>query len=199
MSAQTAARRAKNAPARGPSRTAARERLGPYWKKRDFKKTTEPPGRPKVAAGQERPVFVIQRHDASHLHYDLRLEEDGVLKSWAIPKTPPQVEGLKRLAVETEDHPLDYQNFEGTIPPGEYGAGQVEVWDKGSYQPIEKGRGKRLFLLQGRRMKGVFVLVKLRSADPKDKNWLFFKTRLKTQMRQKEQGRGKGPAPARQK
>ena len=183
MSSGSGARRAGGAPPARPGRSAARETLGPYRKKRNFKITAEPRGRLTAPAGRKNPTFVIQRHDASHLHYDLRLEEDGLLKSWAIPKTPPEVEGLKRLAVQTEDHPLDYQNFEGTIPEGEYGAGRVEIWDKGRYLPLEWGPGKRLFTLSGRKLKGTFVLIKLRAGDKKDKNWLFFKTRSKTEGR----------------
>ncbi len=181
MRARKIAGRPKSAADQGPSPNAGPKALGTYRKKRDFKKTPEPSGHPAKTAGKNNLVFVIQRHEASHLHFDLRLEENGVLKSWAIPKTPPQVEGLKRLAVETEDHPLDYQNFEGTIPGGEYGAGRVEVWDRGFYEPLETGPGKRLFILHGRRMKGPFVLVKLRTPDKKDKNWLLFKTRSKSE------------------
>jgi len=181
MTGRKIAGRPKAAPSAAFSRSAAARALGTYRQKRNFKKTHEPSGRPAKTAGNKSLVFVIQRHEASHLHFDFRLEENGVLKSWAIPKTPPQVEGLKRLAVETEDHPLDYQNFEGTIPEGEYGAGRVEVWDRGSYEPLETGPGKRLFILRGRRMKGPFVLLKLRTPDRNDKNWLFFKTRSKSE------------------
>jgi DNA ligase D-like protein (predicted 3'-phosphoesterase) len=183
MNSGSGTRLAGGAPSARPGRSAARDILEQYRKKRNFKKTSEPQGRFKAPAGRKNPTFVIQRHDASHLHYDLRLEENGVLKSWAIPKTPPEVEGLKRLAVETEDHPLDYQNFEGTIPEGEYGAGRVEIWDKGCYLPLERGPGKRLFTLSGRKLKGTFVLIKLRAGDKRDKNWLFFKTRSKTEGR----------------
>ena len=101
--------------------------LKEYQKKRDFDKTPEPKGLPQKK-GSKHLSYVIQRHQASHLHYDLRLERDGVLKSWAIPKEPPRQAGIKRLAVATEDHPLEYRNFEGEIPEGNYGAGSVAIW-----------------------------------------------------------------------
>ena len=120
-------------------------------------------------------VYVVQKHQASHLHYDLRLEEDGVLKSWAIPKLPPQEEGVRRLAVETEDHPLGYEEFEGIIPEGEYGAGKVEVWDCGTYLPQESDSDKRIIEIKGRKLSGRYGLIKLKAKNPEDKNWLFFK------------------------
>jgi DNA ligase D-like protein (predicted 3'-phosphoesterase) len=177
MSPRKTTRRTGNASPAKKGRSVAGDTLGPYRKKRNFKKTSEPQGGRTRPGGPTPPAFVVQRHDASHLHYDLRLEEKGVLKSWAIPKTPPEVEGLKRLAVETEDHPLDYQNFEGIIPEGEYGAGRVEIWDKGRYLPLEQTPAKRLFRLSGRKLNGTFALIKLKPGDKKDKNWLFFKTR----------------------
>ena len=106
--------------------------LKEYEKKRDFRKTPEPRAST-VPGKQGNLVYVIQKHKASHLHYDLRLEEGGALKSWAIPKLPPQEENVRRLAVETEDHPLGYKDFEGVIPEGEYGAGKVKIWDQGAY------------------------------------------------------------------
>ena len=142
--------------------------LEEYYKKRNFSKTTEPKGM-KVES-KDKKIFVIQKHDASHLHYDLRLEIDGVLKSWAIPKTPPEKEGEKRLAVQTEDHPLEYADFEGTIPEGQYGAGTVETWDKGHFLSEKISDKEILFELKGKKMKGKFALVRF-----KDKNWLFFK------------------------
>lgn len=121
------------------------------------------------------PVFVIQRHKATRLHYDFRIERDGVLKSWAIPKEPPQDTGVRRLAVQVEDHELGYENFEGTIPEGMYGAGIVEIWDRGDYAPIKFRPDELIFDLRGRRLKGVYCLIKLKPKLPKDKNWLFFK------------------------
>jgi DNA ligase D-like protein (predicted 3'-phosphoesterase) len=174
-SRSSAGRRGRGAKA-NPVQKTAKDSLAEYKHKRDFGKTPEPQS-PPAASNRKELAYVIQRHDASHLHYDLRLEESGVLKSWAIPKLPPEVEGLKRLAVQTEDHPLDYQSFEGIIPEGEYGAGQVEIWDKGHYLALEKGPSKRLFTLQGRRLKGTYALIKLKAKNRKDKNWLFFKTR----------------------
>ena len=157
------------------STSSPRGGLGAYRAKRDFKRTPEPSGgRP--GKGQAFPLYVIQLHRASHVHYDLRLEEDGVLKSWAIPKTPPLKAGEKRLAVATEDHPLDYAFFEGTIPEGEYGAGTVAVWDRGVYESLEATPTKRIVNIRGRRLKGDFALIKLPAKDgQKDKNWLFFK------------------------
>ncbi|MGB8952369.1 MAG: DNA polymerase ligase N-terminal domain-containing protein [Candidatus Aminicenantales bacterium] len=124
-------------------------------------------------------IYVIQRHQASHLHYDLRLEEGGVLKSWAIPKTPPILEGVKRLAVQVEDHPLGYENFEGTIPEGEYGAGTVAIWDKGSYTPLEKTREKRIIEIKGQKLKGSYCLIQLKNKTGHGKNWIFFKVKEK--------------------
>jgi DNA ligase D-like protein (predicted 3'-phosphoesterase) len=148
--------------------------LKEYKAKRDFRKTPEP--RPSPASGSGRSlVYVIQKHQASHLHYDLRLEEGGVLKSWAIPKLPPQKEGIRRLAVETEDHPLGYEEFEGVIPEGEYGAGKVEVWDSGTYLPQERDAGKRIVEIKGKKLNGRYGLIKLKAGNPEDKNWLFFK------------------------
>jgi DNA ligase D-like protein (predicted 3'-phosphoesterase) len=152
--------------------------LKEYKEKRDFKKTPEPGGQKSSKKGKEL-VYVIQQHDASHLHYDLRLEEGGVLKSWAIPKLPPQEEGTKRLAVETEDHPLGYEDFEGIIPEGQYGAGKVEIWDKGSYLPLELTPLKKVIEIRGKKLKGRYCLIKLKAQNAKDKNWLFFKLKEK--------------------
>ena len=115
--------------------------------------------------------YVIQKHAATHLHYDLRLEMDGVLKSWAIPKEPPIAPNVRRLAVQVEDHPIEYGNFEGTIPEGEYGAGTVEIWDKGNYKLIDRKEDKFIVEINGNRLKGVYVLVRFKD----QKNWLFFK------------------------
>jgi len=150
--------------------------LKEYQQKRDFKKTKEPKGKiNKSAVGR----FVVQEHYASHLHYDFRLALDGVLKSWAVPKGIPKKKGVKHLAVQVEDHPLDYLNFRGTIPEGEYGAGTVKIWDKGDYLQVNEEQLKitskiKSFKveLRGRKLKGEYALVKL-----KDKNWLLFKTK----------------------
>ncbi len=144
--------------------------LEEYNKKRNFEKTPEPKGEESVS--KQGNTFVIQRHHASHLHYDLRLEMDGVLKSWAVPKEPPVKEGIKRLAVQTEDHPLEYASFEGEIARGEYGAGTVEIWDNGSYELEERRKDKILFRLNGNKMKGNFALIRLKN-NPR--NWLFFR------------------------
>ena len=118
--------------------------------------------------------FVVQEHHASRLHWDFRLEMDGVLKSWAVPKTPPTIPGVRRLAVAVEDHELDYIGFEGTIPEGEYGAGSVEIWDKGTYEVESKKPEKLVFELHGERMRGRYTLVHF---TEKDENWLLFKTK----------------------
>ncbi|MFQ5801068.1 MAG: DNA polymerase ligase N-terminal domain-containing protein [Candidatus Hydrothermarchaeales archaeon] len=146
--------------------------LEEYHKKRDFKKTSEPKG--EVKPSERGRIYVIQRHDATHLHYDLRLEDEGVLKSWAIPKEPPAVHGVKRLAVQTEDHPLNYASFEGVIPEGEYGAGRVEIWDCGTFDLLEKTSDKYIINIKGKRLNGPYALIRFkRSGDPK--NCLFFK------------------------
>jgi len=142
--------------------------LKEYKKKRDLNKTKEPKGEEHREQGS---TYVIQKHAASHLHFDLRLEMDGVLKSWAIPKEPPLESGVKRLAVQVEDHPLEYATFEGTIPEGEYGAGTVEIWDKGTYGLVDRKESKLVVDIGGQRLKGSYVLVRLRDT----KNWLFFK------------------------
>ncbi len=116
-------------------------------------------------------IYVIQKHAATRLHYDLRLEMDGVLKSWTVPKEPPTTSGVRRLAVRVEDHPIEYAEFEGTIPEGEYGAGTVEIWDKGTYQLLERKENKLIIKINGEKIKGVYVLLKFKN----DKNWLFFK------------------------
>ncbi len=142
--------------------------LKDYKKKRDFSKTKEPEGK---KGKKDSRIFVVQKHDASHLHYDLRLSMDGVLKSWALPKKPPERAGVKRLAVETEDHPLSYADFEGKIPEGQYGAGKVEIWDKGDYE-LEKGKKDKIeVVLKGEKLKGAYALIKFKGK----KNWLFFK------------------------
>src|SRR5688572_1037604 len=120
----------------------AREQLTEYRRKRDFKKTAEPQGgASKRAAKSKQLGFVIQKHAATRLHFDLRLELDGVMKSWAVPKGPSADPAVKRLAMQVEDHPIEYNTFEGTIPKGEYGGGTVMLWDQGWYEP-EKGGGE---------------------------------------------------------
>lgn len=116
-------------------------------------------------------IYVVQRHAATRQHYDLRLEMDGVLKSWAVPKEPPVKPGIRRLAVEVEDHPVDYADFEGTIPEGEYGAGTVEIWDKGVYKLIDKEESRLIVEINGEKLKGAYVLVRFKGPE----NWLFFK------------------------
>jgi len=153
--------------------------LDDYERKRHFEQTKEPRGDVKVdtneseAKGKEGGVYVIQKHQATRLHWDLRLEMDGVLKSWAVPKEPPAEKGVKRLAVQVEDHPLGYATFAGTIPKGEYGAGTVEIWDKGTYVLMDKKPNKIIFEVKGERLKGTFCLLRFKE----DKNWLFFKTK----------------------
>jgi len=142
--------------------------LKEYSRKRNFEKTSEPKGEIGMGEGN---IYVIQKHSAMHLHYDLRLEMSGVLKSWAIPKEPPIAFGIRRLAVQVEDHPIEYANFEGRIPEGEYGAGTVEIWDRGTYRLIDKKEDKLIVEINGGRLKGVYVLVRFKD----QKNWLFFK------------------------
>ena len=122
-------------------------------------------------------IYVIHKHNASHLHYDLRLEANGVLKSWAVPKEPPRSKGIKRLAVRVKDHELGYARFQGTIPEGQYGAGEVEIWDDGYYRPISIKKDSITVDIHGDKLKGAYCLVKLkpRTEKDKDKNWLFFK------------------------
>jgi bifunctional non-homologous end joining protein LigD len=153
--------------------------LETYQSMRDFKTTPEPKGRKRKSAGE--PVFVIQKHDATRLHYDLRLEMDGVLRSWAVTRGPSLVPGEKRLAVHVEDHPMDYGDFEGTIPAGQYGAGAVIVWDRGTWAPVfdaAKGyaKGHLEFELNGEKLTGRWHLVRMRG-KPKERreNWLLIK------------------------
>ena len=145
-----------------------------YKRKRDFTKTEEPRNKIK-SSKNKRSIFVIHFHRASHDHYDLRLEMSGVLKSWAVPKPPPMEKGTKRLAIQVEDHPLQYATFKGKIPEGLYGAGTVEIWDKGTYDLKEKSDKKIEFKLNGKKMKGKYVLVKTSYGNKPKKSWLFFK------------------------
>jgi len=154
--------------------------LQEYRRKRKFRETPEPSGKVVRQAGNH---FVVQEHHARRLHYDFRLEVDGVLKSWAVPKGPSLNPADKRLAVQTEDHPLDYGTFEGTIPAGHYGAGEVAIWDHGTFEPEgnmsaseQINRGEIKFKLYGQKLKGSFVLVRLRG-DGQKKNWLLIKHR----------------------
>src|SRR5215831_13593890 len=141
--------------------------LKEYKTKRNFRHTPEPSGRGATKHHSE-PLFVIQKHDATRLHFDFRLEMDGVLKSWAVPKGFPTQKSDRRLAIQVEDHPLEYANFEGTIPEGSYGAGTVMVWDMGTYHvlggdPVAAlGDGKLHFVLQGKKLKGEWTLVRMR-------------------------------------
>jgi bifunctional non-homologous end joining protein LigD len=146
--------------------------LADYSSKRDFSVTSEPKGEGKK--GEER-IFVVQEHHARRLHYDLRLESGGVLKSWAVPKGIPEHPDQKRLAVKTEDHPLEYADFEGTIPEGQYGAGTVKIWDKGSYEPKVWDENMIEFTLNGQKLRGRYALVRLKKAG--EKNWLMLKGR----------------------
>src|SRR5436190_7016661 len=152
--------------------------LEEYRRKRDFKKTAEPPpGR--ITEGKGELSYLIQKHDATRLHYDFRLELDGVLLSWAVTKGPSLDPADKRLAVRTEDHPLSYGSFEGTIPKGQYGGGTVMLWDEGTWEPKGDPRaglkkGHLSFTLHGERLKGGWDLVRMRG-DAKRENWLLIK------------------------
>lgn len=148
--------------------------LAPYRAKRDFARTREPAGGP--ARGHS---FCVQQHLARRLHYDVRLELDGVLKSWAVPRGPSLVPGEKRLAMQTEDHPVDYGDFEGVIPEGEYGGGTVLLWDRGRWDELGDPReglrnGKLDFVLHGTKLHGKFAFVRLRDAS---NAWLLVKAR----------------------
>ena len=141
--------------------------LSEYQRKRKAAETPEPPAQPGRSSGSR---FVVQRHQASHLHYDFRLEMEGVLKSWAVPKGPPSEPGERRLAVQVEDHPVDYITFSGTIPEGQYGAGTVEIWDQGDFNLAKKTEKEIEFVLKGQKLHGGFVLV-----HTNGRNWLFLK------------------------
>jgi bifunctional non-homologous end joining protein LigD len=149
-------------------------KLKEYIQKRDFSKTPEPTNSDK---DEKNPVFVVQEHDASHLHYDLRLEKDGVLKSWAVPKGIPQKQGVKRLAIQTEDHPLGYAKFEGAIPKGQYGAGTVKIWDNGTYTTKNWDEHTIEVILNGKKLDGNYVLVHFKRGG--EKNWLLMKLETK--------------------
>jgi DNA ligase D-like protein (predicted 3'-phosphoesterase) len=147
--------------------------LEEYEKKRHFEKTPEPYARG-FQGSIEKPIFVVQRHDARNLHYDFRLEMDGVLKSWAVPKQPPKEKGTKRLAIQTEDHPLAYASFEGEIPEGEYGAGKVEIWDKGTFELLKREEKEIVVTLHGDELEGDYVLIRTKYGK-QENGWLFFK------------------------
>ncbi len=152
--------------------------LARYGAKRDFKITSEP-GPLRTKPGKQL-AFVIQKHDATRLHYDFRLELDGVLMSWAVPKGPSFDPKEKRLAVHVEDHPVAYGGFEGTIPPGQYGAGTVLVWDNGTWEPVGDPRagmkaGKLVFRLRGQKLAGLWELVKIAKPGERQEPWLLFK------------------------
>ncbi|MEK7401085.1 MAG: DNA polymerase ligase N-terminal domain-containing protein [Gemmatimonadota bacterium] len=168
---------------------SAREQLSEYQRKRDFSRTAEPAGGGTRKSKTVRLEFVIQKHAATRLHFDLRLELDGVMKSWAVPRGPSPDPMDKRLAVQVEDHPMEYNNFEGTIPKGEYGGGTVMIWDHGWYEHEVKGGGAQAIragyhkgdlkvVFHGKRMKGSWVLVRTRGyGDDGKPSWLLIKHR----------------------
>jgi bifunctional non-homologous end joining protein LigD len=180
------------------TKASVREALARYRTKRDFEKTAEPSGDEAAAAAtrgsknarrnEKSLAFVIQKHAASHLHFDLRLELDGVMKSWAVPKGPSLDPSVKRLAMEVEDHPMGYNSFEGTIPKGQYGGGTVMLWDRGTYSPDEANpgesaqaavrrglrAGKLVFTFHGKRLRGSFALVRTRRGEGRAQ-WLLIK------------------------
>lgn len=159
------------------------DRLDTYRAKRDFAQTAEPNGAHKSPRKGKGHAYLIQKHEARNLHFDFRLEHEGVLKSWAIPRGPSMDPGDKRLAVRTEDHPMEYGSFEGTIPKGQYGGGTVMLWDEGTWEPIENFEeglktGKLKFFVHGQRLQGGFALVRLRSDTGRKQgkeNWLLIK------------------------
>jgi bifunctional non-homologous end joining protein LigD len=180
---KTAKGGAKSTPAQAPAEAP----LAEYRRKRDFSRTAEPRGG--EAQSKQKLAFVIQKHSASHLHYDLRLELDGVMKSWAVPKGPSLDPSVKRLAMQVEDHPIEYNTFEGTIPQGEYGGGTVMLWDRGTYEyggsdpdPLNGLRGGYKkgdfkFILHGKRLQGSWVLVRTRRDQRDRAQWLLIKHR----------------------
>ncbi|MEP6833162.1 MAG: DNA polymerase ligase N-terminal domain-containing protein [Gemmatimonas sp.] len=186
-SKNSAATSTKSVGAKTVASPTVRKSLAKYRSKRDFEITSEPSGNKAVRGGKAL-VFVIQKHEASHLHFDLRLEVDGVMKSWAVPKGPNVDPSVKRLAMEVEDHPIAYNTFEGTIPQGEYGGGTVMLWDNGTYSPDEVNAGesdndaaaralkagKLAFTFHGRRLNGSFALVRTRRGES-HAQWLLIK------------------------
>jgi bifunctional non-homologous end joining protein LigD len=182
-----------------PARKRKPAALEEYRHKRDFSQTPEPVGHATTGPHRGSLAFVVQKHEASHLHFDFRLELDGVMKSWAVPKGPSLDPSVKRLAMQVEDHPIDYNAFEGTIPKGEYGGGTVMVWDRGTYEPDRDGAartaddrsdaqilrdeyegGDLKFILHGERLRGSWVLVRTRlgrGASTTRPQWLLIKHR----------------------
>jgi len=152
--------------------------LAEYNRKRRFAVTPEPPGRLRPRRGSASLAFVVQKHRASHLHYDVRLEHEGAMLSWAVPKGPSLDPTVRRLAMQTEPHPLEYNQFEGIIPEGEYGGGTVMIWDEGTWEPevpdVSRAllKGDLKFRLRGKKLRGSWVLVRTR-----DRNWLLIKHR----------------------
>jgi bifunctional non-homologous end joining protein LigD len=180
--------RAKSVKQAGAASTAVRRtepQLAEYHRKRDFSRTAEPRGG--EAPVKEQLVFVVQKHAATRLHFDFRLELDGVMKSWAVPKGPSMDPAVKRLAMEVEDHPIEYNTFEGIIPKGQYGGGTVMLWDRGIYTygntdllpvaGLKRGyaKGDLKFVLLGERLKGSFVLVRTSRGSPGKREWLLIK------------------------
>ncbi|HEU4721718.1 MAG TPA: DNA polymerase ligase N-terminal domain-containing protein [Gemmatimonadaceae bacterium] len=181
----TGAKKPERKPAAaGTARGGASAPLAEYNAKRDFSRTDEPAGKVPKARGRTL-HFVIQKHAASHLHYDFRLELDGVMKSWAVPKGPSLDPTVRRLAMEVEDHPISYNSFEGTIPKGEYGGGTVMLWDQGVYEAEDGGgaeslrrgyeKGELRIRMHGERLRGGYVLARLRR--PGRPQWLLIKRR----------------------
>ncbi|NGX47385.1 MAG: hypothetical protein K1000chlam3_00758 [Chlamydiae bacterium] len=164
---------------KGKTNSSFTRSITPYRKRRSFTKTPEPKGAKKKPSKE--PIFVVQKHHARSLHFDLRLEMGGALKSWAVPKGPPKKIGEKHLAILTEDHPMEYAKFEGIIPKGEYGAGKVKIWDSGTYENVKSDsmakcfkNGVIEFKANGKRLKGNYALVHF-----KEKNWLLIKVKTK--------------------
>ena len=158
--------------------------LDEYLKKRDFDKSPEPKGEINIVSKEEiketeekkvstKPIFVVQEHHAKRLHWDFRLEIGGVLRSWAVPKGVPEEFSVRRLAIQTEDHPIEYSSFEGTIPDGSYGAGTVTIWDNGEFLLEEETGSKLVFQLNGKRLRGKYTMIKIMLRGKE--SWLLFK------------------------
>lgn len=160
--------------------------LKKYSKKRNLKESGEPSAKSGKKTSHPKNIYMIHEHHASHLHWDLRLESEGVLKSWAVPKEPPTEPGTKRLAIQVEDHPLEYAKFHGTIPEGNYGAGEVKIWDSGTYEVLEKNPKSMKIKIHGKKLNGDYALVK--TSFLKSRNgWLFFK--IQNQITPQKRGR----------